>query len=74
MHPGETLFIDKLAIWQIEFLRQIEEFLILLFATSRYVRRLSLDVLRRFRAFHRRVKGGRSVPAINLDRLAVRVP
>lgn len=74
MHPGETPFVDKLAIGQIEFLRQFEEFLILLFASRCNVRRLSLDVLRRFRAFHRRVKGGRSVPAINPDRLAVRVP
>jgi hypothetical protein len=55
MHPGETPFVDKLAKRQIEFLRQIKEFLILLFATPCYVRRLSLHVLRRFRALHRRV-------------------
>ena len=55
MHPGEILFVDKLAVGQIKLLCHLEEFLILLFATSCYVRRLSFDVLRRFRAFYRRV-------------------
>ena len=74
MHPGEIFFVDKLAIGQIEFLCQIEEFLILLFASRCNVRRLPLHVLGRLRAFHRRVKGGRSISAINTDRFAISVP
>lgn len=58
MHPGEFFLVDKLAIGQIEFLCQFEEFLIFRFASRCNVRRLPLHVLRRFRAFHRLVKGG----------------
>ena len=74
MHPGEILFVDKLAVGQIKLLCHLEEFLILLFATSRNVRRLPLHVLRRLRAFHRRVEGGRPVPACNYYRFAVGIP
>jgi hypothetical protein len=45
MHPGEILFVDELAKRQIQFLRRLEEFPILLFATPRNVRRLPLHVL-----------------------------
>lgn len=55
VHPGEFFLVNELAKRQIQFLRHLEEFLILMFASRCNVRRLPLHVLRRLRAFHRRV-------------------